>query len=348
MNLVRLQYGGGGGELHGATIIVNTKETTLVGKEVLLYKASDLSTIINKTIFSALSSDGVSTATFNNIIEPDTYIVKSSDGIDEATSEDITINSDEIINKIIKTTIISFYKIVTFAGGTDEEIYKMLKAHYSGSINISDYWSFGDTRSITLSAIDSTLTGESQPLQTVTFVILGLEEDTLATPIGTRSKSAITVYMKTPFSTAGKMNDSNTYSWENCKRRTWCNSLFVDSLPNYIKQSVKLINKNTATSPTNSTINVTQDKAFLLSYQEEYGTNTDLPNYNQVVSDGCDIYSYFESSSNRGRAIHSSNTSTFWRGFFKDERRVCFDYSVPRVDHGSDTSVLNIQVGFCM
>lgn len=336
----------GGGELHGATIVVTTQETTLANQQVKLYKKTDLTNPISTKIFSPIVSD-TSSAEFDNIQEPDTYVVISIVGTDEAISEDITINSDEIINKIIKTTIISFYKIVTFAGGTDEEIYKMLKAHYSGSINISDYWSVGDTRSITLSAIDSTLTGESQPLQTVTFVILGLEEDTLATPIGTRSKSAVTVYMKTPFSTAGKMNDSNTYSWENCKRRTWCNSLFVDSLPNYIKQSVKLINKNTATSPTNSTINVTQDKAFLLSYQEEYGTNTDLPNYDKVVLDGCDIYSYFESSSNRGRAIHSE-PYTFWRGFYKDGRRACFDYSAPRVDHTNDTSAFNIQVGFCM
>lgn len=346
MNLVRLQYGGGGGELHGATIVVTTQETTLANQQVKLYKKTDLTNPISTKIFSPIVSD-TSSAEFDNIQEPDTYVVISTVGTDEAISEDITINSDEIINKIIKTTIISFYKIVTFAGGTDEEIYKMLKAHYNGSINISDYWSVGDTRSITLSAIDSTLTGESQPLQTVTFVILGLEKDTLATPIGTRSKSAITVYMKTPFSTIGTMNDNNTYSWENCKRRTWCNSLFVDSLPNYIKQSVKLINKNTATSPTNSTINVTQDKAFILSYQEEYGTNTDLSGYENAVSDGCDIYSYFESSSNRGRAIHLE-TYTFWRGFYKDGRRACFDYTVPRVDHTFDNYPFNIQVGFCM
>lgn len=346
MNLVRLQYGGGGGELHGATIVVTTQETTLANQQVKLYKKTDLTNPISTKIFSPIVSD-TSSAEFDNIQEPDTYVVISTVGTDEAISEDITINSDEIINKIIKTTIISFYKIVTFAGGTDEEIYKMLKAHYNGSINISDYWSVGDTRSITLSAIDSTLTGESQPLQTVTFVILGLEKDTLATPIGTRSKSAITVYMKTPFSTMGTMNDNNTYSWENCKRRTWCNSLFVDSLPNYIKQSVKLINKNTATSPTNSTINVTQDKAFILSYQEEYGTNTDLSGYENAVSDGCDIYSYFESSSNRGRAIHLE-TYTFWRGFYKDGRRACFDYNTPRVDHSPDNRPFNVQVGFCM
>ena len=99
MNLIRLQYGGGGGELHGASITVDTEETTLVGKEALLYKVSDLSTIINRTVFSALSSDGVSTATFNNIIEPDTYIVKTSNGTDEGNTGNIEITSDDITNK---------------------------------------------------------------------------------------------------------------------------------------------------------------------------------------------------------------------------------------------------------
>lgn len=108
MNLVRLQYGGGGGELHGASITVNTEETTLVGKEALLYKVSDLSTIINRTVFSALSSEGVSTATFNNIIEPDIYIVKSSDGTDTAETDEIQITAEDIVNKTTTSREVGF------------------------------------------------------------------------------------------------------------------------------------------------------------------------------------------------------------------------------------------------
>lgn len=124
MNLVRLQYGGGGGELHGASITVNTEETTLVGKEVLLYKVSDLSTIINRTVFSALSSDGVSTATFNNIIEPDTYIVKSSNGTEECNTGNIEITSDDVINKttLVRSLSLTLELNVTFYSAPGETI----------------------------------------------------------------------------------------------------------------------------------------------------------------------------------------------------------------------------------
>ena len=124
MNLVRLQYGGGGGELHGASITVNTEESTLVGKEALLYKVSDLSTIINRTVFSALSSDGVSTATFNNIIEPDTYIVKTSDGTEECNTDNIEITSDDIINKttLVRSLSLTLELNVTFYSAPGETI----------------------------------------------------------------------------------------------------------------------------------------------------------------------------------------------------------------------------------
>lgn len=124
MNLVRLQYGGGGGELHGASITVNTEETTLVGKEALLYKVSDLSTIINRTVFSALSSDGVSTATFNNIIEPDIYIVISSNGTKEGTTDNIKITSDDIINKttLVRSLYLGLKLNVTFYSASGETI----------------------------------------------------------------------------------------------------------------------------------------------------------------------------------------------------------------------------------
>ena len=124
MNLVRLQYGGGGGELHGASITVNTEEITLVGKEALLYKVSDLSTIINRTVFSALSSDGVSTATFNNIIEPGIYIVKSSNGTEEGNTSNIEITSDDIINKttLVRSLNLGLKLNVTFYSASGETI----------------------------------------------------------------------------------------------------------------------------------------------------------------------------------------------------------------------------------
>jgi len=47
-------------------------------------------------------------------------------------------------------------KIVSFASGTDQELADMLAAHYAGDIDIHDYWSVGDTRTVSLSAMDAT------------------------------------------------------------------------------------------------------------------------------------------------------------------------------------------------
>lgn len=44
-------------------------------------------------------------------------------------------------------------KIVTWNGGTDEEIKAMVDAHYAGIINLADYWSVGDERNVWFTTI---------------------------------------------------------------------------------------------------------------------------------------------------------------------------------------------------
>lgn len=115
MNLVRLQYGGGGGELHGASVIVTTEEPTLVSKQAKLYKKTDLTRVIATGTFSAKVND-VSTATLNGILDVGTYIVKATDGTQSTETEDIIVTADDIINKITLPPIemsFSFPKTLT-------------------------------------------------------------------------------------------------------------------------------------------------------------------------------------------------------------------------------------------
>ena len=63
-------------------------------------------------------------------------------------------------------------KIVTWAGGTDEEIVKMVAAADAGLINLSDYWVVGDTRTVQLSAMSATGVGESHEAQEVDLVLM--------------------------------------------------------------------------------------------------------------------------------------------------------------------------------
>ena len=182
-------------------------------------------------------------------------------------------------------------KIVTFADGTDEEIAKMIQAHYNDKINIADYWAVGDTRSVSLSAMPATGVGESHRAQDVQFVIGDFEHDDLTTPINGHSKAAVTLLQKDCLMNAsnasnpvngssnsenGYMNSSNTNvgGWKNCARRTWCNNVFFAALPSVWQSMVKTVNKKVSAGNNQSTIETVQDKIFLASEIEIFGSTS--------------------------------------------------------------------------
>lgn len=180
-------------------------------------------------------------------------------------------------------------KIVTFADGTDEEIAKMIQAHYNDKINIADYWAVGDTRTVSLSAMEATGVGESHRAQTVQFVIGDFDHDDLVAPINGHSKAAITLLQKdclaekpitsnpvqNPNNENGYMNATitNLGGWQSCARHTWCNNVFFAALPSTIQSMVKTVNKKTLFVDTTSVIDTTQDKVFLASEIEIFGAN---------------------------------------------------------------------------
>ena len=183
-------------------------------------------------------------------------------------------------------------KIVTFDNGTDEEIAKMVEAHYSGKINISDYWSVGNKRTVHLSAMEATGVDESHREQDVEYVIGDFEHDDLVTSINGHTKAAITLLQKnclmddTSASNSnngsndtekGYMNSSNTNSggWKNCARRTWCNNVYYNALPSTLKSIVKTVNKKSGTGGGSSSgTETTQDKIFLAAEIEIFGSTS--------------------------------------------------------------------------
>lgn len=182
-------------------------------------------------------------------------------------------------------------KIVTFADGTDEEIAKMVQAHYNDKINISDYWAVGDTRSVSLSAMSATGVGESHRAQTVQFVIGDFNHDDLTTPINGHTKAAITLLQKDCLMDAanasnpvdgehnaenGYMNSTNTNvgGWKSCARRTWCNNVYFNALPSTWQSMVKTVNKKVSVGNNSSTIETVQDKIFLAAEIEIFGSAT--------------------------------------------------------------------------
>ena len=180
-------------------------------------------------------------------------------------------------------------KIVTFADGTDDEITKMIKAHYAGKINISDYWAVGDKRTIHHNAMAATGVSESHKANDYTYVIIGIEHDDLVTPINGKTKAAITIQTERMLYTdttteynssydtsheCGYMNSSSTNNggWEGCARRTWCNNVYKKCLPTYIQSMMKQVKKLTSSGRYSDIIKTSNDYAFLPSEIEIFGS----------------------------------------------------------------------------
>ena len=305
MNLVRLQYGGGGsGELHGAELVITTEETTLAGELVELYKDAD-STPVQVNRFSTIASDGKYSARFV-IQEVGTYKVESSDGVDTAKREEILITSDDVINKLSITDTISFWEATPWTTGSFEGIADMLERHYQGLLYVADYWAIGDEKEIELPQIaNGGLVSETQPVQTVKLKIIGFSHDDLETPINGVTKSAITV--QTELSTLGNMHptapQTRNFIYTQLNRRAWLNDQFYNALP--CKDLVKPVIKKTAnyqwtkSGLSNPYINTTNSKenVFLTSRAE---TTTEYISLGKPMNEiDEEMYEYYTNSSNK-------------------------------------------------
>ena len=218
-------------------------------------------------------------------------------------------------------------KIVTFANGTDEEIAKMIQAHYNDKINIADYWAVGDTRSVSLSAMTATGVGESHRAQTVQFVIGDFNHDDLTTPINGHTKAAVTLLQKDCLMDAsnasnpvngsgntenGYMNSTNTNAggWKNCARRTWCNNVFFAALPSTWQSMVKIVNKKSGTGGGSSSgTEITADKIFLAAEIEIFGSRSF-----SVDGEGTQYQYYKNATANRYKMpkLNSSSASNIY------------------------------------
>ena len=183
------------------------------------------------------------------------------------------------------------FEVPTFADGTDAEIAKALEMHYAGEIDLTDYWTVGDKRTIHLNAMAADGVSEAHHADDYEFVIIGMNHDDLTTPIGSVTKAAITLQMDRIMYTDttseyydssdeaheyGYMNSFATTSggWSSSARRTWCNNVFFGALPQTIQDIIKQVDKKTSAGSQSSTINTDHDKIFLLSEIEIFGTRS--------------------------------------------------------------------------
>ena len=241
----------------------------------------------------------------------------SGAALNEYGSQTVTVSYTE--NGVTKTATFAIsvsVKIVTWAGGTDEEIANMVAAADAGLINLTDYWAVGDEREVTLSAMSAIGVGESHAKQTVTFVLMNAGGKTLAkaTPNG-RTTCSFIVGMKNGLAKGtsgeyGYMNSSDTNSggWEACARRKWCNEIFRNALPSTLRDIFKQ-HLNVTASGSSSGTTTSTDYFALPAEKEVFGSNTYA---NSTAESGLSQFEYYKTAANRIKKQGDNGSASIW------------------------------------
>lgn len=162
--------------------------------------------------------------------------------------------------------------IVSWQNGTDEEIKAMLLAAKMGKIDLNDYWSIGDERTVHLSAMDATGVDESHAEQDVTFVLMDTGENS-GYKFADDTPVHFVVGMKDCLNETGYMNstDTNSGSWEECARRAWCNNVFRAAVPVGLRSIFKQFKTITAKEPHGLDLKTSLDYFALFAEKEISG-----------------------------------------------------------------------------
>lgn len=161
-------------------------------------------------------------------------------------------------------------KYASWADGTDEEIVAMLEAHYAGEINIYDYWSVGDTRKISLSAMSaSNGLSDTHVAQDIEMVLANAGGKTLADG---GAECAFIVMQKDCLLEKGGVITSGDVrmGWADCARRAWCNGTYLNAFPDTIKSIFKAYKNKTADGNVSSIVETT-DTFALIAEKEVFG-----------------------------------------------------------------------------
>ena len=207
----------------------------------------------------------------------------------------------------------SSYVPCDWGTGTDEEIVEALEKHYSGEVDLTEYWSVGDERTVSLSAMSATGVGESHVAQDVTFVLMNAGGKQLVTPLNSISECAFIVGQKNLLSNGTTLeycvlNSSTVVTyWSTSSRRTWCNNVYYNAIPSTLKSIFKEFQNSTDNGSNSIIIN---DYFSLPAEKELFGSNT----YSQSSwEQGLSQFKYYETSTNRSKKVgNNGNNSRYW------------------------------------
>ena len=124
-----------------------------------------------------------------------------------------------------------------------------------------NYWKVGDKKNITVNGV------------TYAAQIIGFDHDTLTTADGGRTKAGITFQLVDCLKTTYSMNGSNTNvnGWRGSNMRISTMATLLNQLSSDLKSVLKFVNKVTSKGNSQSGLETTSDKLFLLSEIEVFG-----------------------------------------------------------------------------
>lgn len=203
-------------------------------------------------------------------------------------------------------------EIVPWSTGTEAQITAMIEALDNGTLTFTETgWSVGDTRTVQLSATeaDSERGIEAHSAQSAELVIM----DTTCTgfTINGNTPRAI-VGLKDGLLEKGNMNTTSTNvgGWKDCKRRSWCNTEFKNSLPTEVRKWFKQFSwsQGAGGTPPNG-LHTTQDyfalapeRCIFNSRYHSFAEEAEL--YTQ--------WTYYSISSNRIKKVGTSGSASGW------------------------------------
>ena len=211
-------------------------------------------------------------------------------------------------------------KIVSWAEGSNTDIAAMIDGARRGIIDLHDYWTVGDERVVSLTAMPDTMTGESHVAQSIVLVLMdadctGFTYNEADNNGNTTPKFMVGIKGVLNNGTSyesGYINasSSNSGGWKDSDRRTWCNEMLFQSLPIYIQTSFREFKWKTGKGGDNTGgLNETID--FLGLYPEKVimGTNTIY-----AQADESALYTqweYYKNASNRIKYVNNS-AAGYW------------------------------------
>ena len=251
-----------------------------------------------KDVTSWCTTSPASGATLSTLGDQTVTITYTENGVTKTASFTVTVN----------------VKTVAWSTGSDADIVAMVEAADAGLIDLTDYWAVGQERTVSLPAMAATNVGETHAAQTVTLVLLNEGGKTLANG----KTCSFIVGLKDCLNEAGYMNSSNTNSgsWENSKRRAWCNNEFKTAMLSTGIGSIFKQHINITAKTYNGSTNQESTDWFALAAAKEIfggsatsaGSGTGYSNLTEY--EALTQFSYYTDSGHRIKKINSS--ASYW------------------------------------